>query len=424
MCGQHQSCQSGTCACALGFADCGAGCVEVASDPKNCGDCGNVCGAGLVCSQGACAAGCAGGLTACNGACADLTGSPVHCGACNNACPDDQDCWQSQCRCPTGKASCNGGACQDVTSDEQNCGECGRVCPAGSTCTAGECVCPEVQTACGNTCADLTLDEQHCGTCGKVCSGSTQCLSGGCVDPTSVNCGSASQAGKTCTKDAFIETSKYWINNNQWGSDTGSGSQCIWKTCASGDLVGWGTSWQWTGQSNSVKTYAALVFGWQWGWKIQNTGLPVQISSNKNVSCGWSFNVTMQNTNTLNVAYDMWVHAISNPDYANDPTDEIMVWLYRSNGAGPIGTKTTTVSLAGSNWDLYEGNGGASWKVFSFVRTSNATTAVMNMMDFPRYLVAQSKMSGSKYLSSVQAGTEVFIGQGQLDTNGFYCRVQ
>jgi hypothetical protein len=62
--------------------------------------------------------------------------------------------------------------------------------------------------------------------------------------------------------------------------------------------------------------------------------------------------------------------------------------------------------------------------VFSFVRTSNATTAVMNMMDFPRYLVAQSKMSGSKYLSSVQAGTEVFTGQGQLDTNGFYCRVQ
>jgi hypothetical protein len=30
----------------------------------------------------------------------------------------------------------------------------------------------------------------------------------------------------------------------------------------------------------------------------------------------------------------------------------------------------------------------------------------------------------SKYLSSVQTGTEIFTGTGELDTLGYYCRVQ
>ncbi len=418
---------SGSAGSASCSAMCEGQCVDTASDPLNCGGCGIPCAAGLVCSLGQCQKGCAPGLTACGGACVDITGSAAHCGSCTNACPAGQDCWQSACRCPTGQASCDGGACQDVFSDTQNCGTCHNVCAVGQTCATGECTCPDGQDVCDNACTDMSSDEAHCGNCETTCGGSTQCLFGACLDPNSVTCSGGSKGADICGNGDSADLGKYWLNNNLWGMSSGSGSQCSWTTCQTGDLAGWSTSWNWSEGPSSVKSFASAVVGWQWGWKEATTGLPVQISSTKNVNCGWDFTVTLDGsvTNTINVAYDMWVHSLSNPGSNDTPTDEIMVWLYRVNGAGPIGIKKDTVSIGGADWDLYEGT--TTWHVYSFVRTSNATTAVLNMMDFPRHLVTSTKvatkLTNSKYLTSVQAGTEVFVGKGQLDTKGFYCRV-
>ena len=33
-------------------------------------------------------------------------------------------------------------------------------------------------------------------------------------------------------------------------------------------------------------------------------------------------------------------------------------------------------------------------------------------------------MASSKYLTSVQSGSEIFTGTGELDTKGYFCRVQ
>jgi hypothetical protein len=53
----------------------------------------------------------------------------------------------------------------------------------------------------------------------------------------------------------------------------------------------------------------------------------------------------------------------------------------------------------------------------------------MNLSDFYNYLAAppapqQPYIQRAWYLTSIQTGAEVFTGSGQLDTNGFYCRVQ
>ena len=43
---------------------------------------------------------------------------------------------------------------------------------------------------------------------------------------------------------------------------------------------------------------------------------------------------------------------------------------------------------------------------------------------YVNHLVSSGWMSNSKYLTSVEAGTEVFIGNGRVDTNSYYCNVQ
>ena len=45
-------------------------------------------------------------------------------------------------------------------------------------------------------------------------------------------------------------------------------------------------------------------------------------------------------------------------------------------------------------------------------------------MDHMRDLITRGWISSSKYLSSIQSGTEIFTGTGRLDTTGYYCRIQ
>jgi xyloglucan-specific endo-beta-1,4-glucanase len=226
---------------------------------------------------------------------------------------------------------------------------------------------------------------------------------------------------ENCTEYAALVRGKYWVNNNVWGKADGTGSQCVWENGLSGDNLSWGTSWTWAGDNTKVKSYASAVLGWHWGWKATGTGLPVQLSAGKAVNANWNFQVTQTTSNVMNVAYDLWLHDIANPDWQNNPTDEVMVWLYKSGGAGPVGTKQATVTIAGTTWDLYKGNIG--WNVYSFVRTSNTSSAALNLTDFTDDLVARGWLAKSKYLSSVQAGTEIFTGSGRLDTTAYSVKI-
>lgn len=195
-------------------------------------------------------------------------------------------------------------------------------------------------------------------------------------------------------------------------------------------MIGWGTSYNKnSGATNEVKSYDSAVLGWHWGWQIDQaqTGLPISVTSSQSVTCDWRFEVSSSGTVTQNGAYDLWVHDVSNPDWGNDPTDEIMIWLYRSNNAGPIsnaGSPIENVSLAGATWTLHLGEISGQWKVWSYVRDSNATSATLDIMDFVGDLVDRGYVGTNKYLSSIEAGTEVFWGQGQFDTTSFGCLIE
>ncbi|WP_437574784.1 hypothetical protein [Sorangium sp. So ce887] len=113
VCGdQHAvpSCAAGACslACDLGFGDCdrdaATGCeVDFESDAGNCGGCGEACSdrnASAACEAGACVVACDAGFADCDGAPStgcevELASDPFNCGACGN--------------------SCAGGACEDGT---------------------------------------------------------------------------------------------------------------------------------------------------------------------------------------------------------------------------------------------------------------------------------------------------------------------
>lgn len=145
---------------------CGDRCLDLASDPANCGACGMSCGAlpGVAASAVRCEAGrcaltgaCLAGRGDCdgeaaNGCEADLAQVGT-CGRCGNACVAPANayptCDAGACgtACLRGYADCDRAAangCEtSLTADRANCGACGTSCPdepnAAGVCVEGRC---------------------------------------------------------------------------------------------------------------------------------------------------------------------------------------------------------------------------------------------------------------------------------------------
>ena len=251
-------------------------------------------------------------------------------------------------------------------------------------------------------------------------------------------CQPGAQIGTTSSGNFFAmsypQLSPFYVFNNGWSaasvsSLTNAGQLeniSAYETCTPG-TISWSTTYNWTGANNTVKGYPAAVLGWHnygtKGWVNSSTvtGLPKAISALGSVKCSWAFDVS--GGASQNISFDIWVHngtcSSSAITGTSTPSDEIMIWLYSSGGVVPIGGKTSTVNVSGSSWDLYSGSGNG-FQVHSFVRPSS-TSAVTNL-DVLAFL--NNLNLGSKCLSSIEAGTEVFTGSGTLKTNSYTCTVQ
>jgi hypothetical protein len=159
----YYGCRGSTCEklkCAPGFEDCdgdeGTGCeINVARDPKNCGECGLACPAGDLCENGKCA--CDPGPDGCG--CKNLATDPDNCGSCGFKCPGAdvggngrRSCKGGHCAydCADGYADCNNDradGCEiNTRRDPQHCGSCAVACTTGQSCKDSVCAtkpCPE-----------------------------------------------------------------------------------------------------------------------------------------------------------------------------------------------------------------------------------------------------------------------------------------
>ena len=176
--------------------------VDVNTDDKNCGACGNVCANGVPCVEGKC--GCPSGQIACDGACVDPLHDNGNCGGCGITCeqtdgpctlPDTAYygcaggvCGAPKCRGSSGDCNndlgdpeCNTDGCEveDINFDPNNCGGCGIKCDteAGEKCINGKngAYCAVQCVGKGMTfcpllgCRDFLNDSTACGSCTNVC---------------------------------------------------------------------------------------------------------------------------------------------------------------------------------------------------------------------------------------------------------------
>lgn len=167
-CGAGETCVSGVCTCPAGDPACGA-----LGNPDRCGPSGQTCSSAQVCSGGACA--CRPGLTDVMGRCVDLATDPSNCGApgvrCGGATPV---CAGGACHggCPDALMRCDA-ACVDFRTDPANCGGCGNDCARDQVCVAGDCRDYQAAATCASCTGDFAACCDYAG--GRICVDSGRC---------------------------------------------------------------------------------------------------------------------------------------------------------------------------------------------------------------------------------------------------------
>jgi len=78
--------------------------------------------------------------TKCGSKCVDVYTDPDNCGGCGTICDGVKNaCANAVCSCEVGLTDCGDGKCTNTATDNKNCGGCGNTCGSGKQCSDGFC---------------------------------------------------------------------------------------------------------------------------------------------------------------------------------------------------------------------------------------------------------------------------------------------
>ncbi|KFH40667.1 Endoglucanase A-like protein [Hapsidospora chrysogenum ATCC 11550] len=118
-----------------------------------------------------------------------------------------------------------------------------------------------------------------------------------------------------CGQFDYHASGGYYVNNNEWGADSGQGEQCTTIREISSNGVKWYSEWTWSGGEYNVKSYPYS------GRELTDKKLVSQINGIPN-KAEWGYKGDQIRAN---VAYDLFTaedpnHPVSGGDY------ELMIW--------------------------------------------------------------------------------------------------
>lgn len=197
-----------------------------------------------------------------------------------------------------------------------------------------------------------------------------------------------------------------WVDSGQWATWTNNGYTLYNDVWGSG--AGPQTIWARSGTNFGVVANHPRTSGVK---SYPNSGKVLNRTLSSLTSVTSSYNVTVPADGDYETAYDIW---------ANNNAYEVMIWANQHGAVGPIAETydgngavptVSNLSVGGSTWNVYRGSNGAN-AVYSFVRTSNATSGTINVLAVLNWLRTNGWWSDVT-IGALQFGFEVSGTAGQ-----------
>jgi hypothetical protein len=202
------------------------------------------------------------------------------------------------------------------------------------------------------------------------------------------------------------------VQNLRWGS--ASGEQCI-DVSGGGFVV--------TSQRGSASTdgsplsYPSIYVGCHFSTCSPATNLPARVSAIRGAVSSVSYRFA---DGAYNAAYDIWLNP--GPTVETDGEAEIMIWLNREGSIDPVGSPVGTAALGGRGWEVWKGRFGGH-DVVSYVSAEPMNGWSFDVLDFIVDARGHTSITDSWYLTSIQAGFEIWSHGVGLAVNSFSASV-
>jgi post-segregation antitoxin (ccd killing protein) len=234
---------------------------------------------------------------------------------------------------------------------------------------------------------------------------------------------------------------QYSFGGDQWNASFSSTYQCETITNSTAPPPS-GPSMAYSGNSFDDTTgtpadYPDFTYGCFYGACTQNTQLPIQVSALSNYSITSGETVVEPSGASNDVAYDIWFNTgPTTPTNQNTTGTEMMIWVQRNGGVGPSGP-VTTITSSGITWNVYTwtntGNcncSGTGSQVIDFINAApssngptSGTTFSLNLVPFFEEALALGQIQSSWYLTTIEFGTEIWVGGPGIQVNNFWVNV-
>jgi hypothetical protein len=235
---------------------------------------------------------------------------------------------------------------------------------------------------------------------------------------------------------------QYVFGGDQWNSAFSGTNQCETITNSTAPPPS-GPSMTYSGSPFDDNTgtpadYPDFQYGCFYGACTQNTQLPIQVSELSNWSITSGETVVEPAGASNDVAYDIWFNTgPTTPTNQNTTGTELMIWVQRNGGVGPSNPVTTFTS-SGYTWNVYTwtnngncgGCSGTGSQVIDFINSSassdgptNGTTFTLDLVPFFQEAQALGQIQSSWYLTTIEFGTEIWVGGPGIQVNNFWVNV-
>jgi len=167
-------------------------------------------------------------------------------------------------------------------------------------------------------------------------------------------------------------------------------------------------------------TYPSTFRGCHWG-SCSRSRLPIRVADLELARSSWR--PVLRRAGTYDVAYDLWTNTTSSVSGQPDGS-EIMIWLRKRGPVRPAGTVTGRARISGTSWTVWQTRMDG-WNYIAYQRTDRARSVRdLNVRAFVRDSIERGSTERAWYLTSVEAGFEIWRGGRGLGTDSFSLRLR